>query len=220
MRGILFAMPQEMAPPFTQARSLPPVAGMPLWETQDGVILCQCGVGKVSAAMGAQLLIDRFQVTQLFNAGVAGCLYDFPVGTLVVASFCVQHDIDTSAVGDPLGLVSPLGLVRLPCSCPEDDLARLSAQGMDARLGGVATGDWFSRDFQRAAQVRDLFSVHICDMEAGAAAQVCLRSGVGFHALKVVSDHLFHPAQGAEYAANVPTVVDKLNQALAILIRG
>ena len=55
-------------------------------------------------------------------------------------------------------------------------------------------------------------------MEAGAVAQVCLRNQVPFHCIKIVSDHLFHPAQGEEYAQNVPQVVDKLNQALAALL--
>ena len=49
-------------------------------------------------------------------------------------------------------------------------------------------------------------------------AQVCLRNQVPFHCVKIVSDHLFHPAQGEEYAQNVPQVVDKLNQALAALL--
>ena len=39
-------------------------------------------------------------------------------------------------------------------------------------------------------------------MEACAAAQVCLRAGVPFQTLKVVSDHLFSDRQDAEYAGN------------------
>ena len=36
--------------------------------------LCQCGVGKVNAALGAQLLISKFDVKSLVNFGVAGGL--------------------------------------------------------------------------------------------------------------------------------------------------
>ena len=152
------------------------------------------------------------------NAGVAGCFHDFPVGTLVVARHCVQHDMDTSAVGDPLGLIPALNLIELPCQRVEEHVERLTQAGFAPRTGVVATGDWFGRDYERAAMLRDHFSATVCDMEAGAVAQVCLRNQVPFHCVKIVSDHLFHPAQGEEYAQNVPQVVDKLNQALAALL--
>ena len=56
-------------------------------------------------------------------------------------------------------------------------------------------------------------------MEAAAAAHVCLRNHVPFHCLKVVSDHLFHPSQYEEYQANLPAAVERLNEALAMLIK-
>ena len=56
-------------------------------------------------------------------------------------------------------------------------------------------------------------------MEAAAAAHVCLRNSIPFHCLKVVSDHLFHPSQYEEYQANLPGAVQRLNEALAILIK-
>ena len=50
-------------------------------------------------------------------------------------------------------------------------------------------------------------------------AQVCLRNQVPFHCLKVVSDHLFHPAQYEEYRANLPAAAERLNRALVILLK-
>lgn len=218
MRGIVYAMHKEAAGALRPSGPVQTLAGMEFYSPTPDIMVCICGVGKVNAAMGTQALIDRFGVTEVYNAGVAGCFHDLPVGTLVVARHCVQHDLDTSAVGDPLGLVPALNLIELPCAQVEEHLNALSQAGFAPRSGVVATGDWFGRDYTRAAMLRDHFSATVCDMEAGAVAQVCLRNQVPFYSLKIVSDHLFHPAQGEEYAQNVPQVVDKLNQALAALL--
>lgn len=219
MKGILYAMEKEVAESFTHATPVTQVAGMQVLRTHDDLLLCICGIGKVHAAMGAQMLIDRFGVDEMWNAGVAGCFHDFPVGTLVVAHHCVQHDMDISATGSPLGEIPGPDLIELPCTGVESDFHALAEAGFEPRTGVVATGDWFGRDYTRAAMLRDHFSATVCDMEAGAIAQVCLCNHIPFHSLKIVSDHLFHPAQGEEYAQNVPKVVQRLNQALSYLIR-
>ena len=218
MRGVLYAMHKEVSGAMLPAQAVQSVSDMDIYALDPNTVVCVCGVGKVNAAMGTQVLIDRFGVTEMYNAGVAGCFHDLPVGTLVLARHCVQHDIDTSAVGDPLGLVPGVNCIQLPCTGVEADAHTLIQAGYAPHTGVVVTGDWFGRDFARAAMLRDHFSATVCEMEAGAAAQVCLRNQIPFHALKIVSDHLFHPAQGEEYAQNVPQVVEKLNRALAALL--
>lgn len=209
-------MDKELAPPLTGGQPVDNPAGLPLRQLREDLLVCVSGVGKVNAALAAQFLMDRFRIRELWNAGVAGCFRPLAVGTLVCATACVQHDLDV--FGDPPGQVPVVERVFLPCARPEEDAARLAAAGLPCTTGVVATGDWFGRDYDRAALLRDHFSATVCDMEAGAVAQVCLRNQVPFHCVKIVSDHLFHPAQGEEYAQNVPQVVDKLNQALAALL--
>ena len=91
----------------------------------------------------------------------------------------------------------------------------LSAAGFQAVPGVAASGDWFGRDLDRAVRIRDEFGALVCDMEAAAIAQVCLRNAVPFRCVRVVSDHLFHPSQYEEYQANLPAAVAALNRALA-----
>lgn len=216
MRGLLLAMHKELGAPFTGAAPLPGIAGMDFFQLGDDLVLCVCGIGKVNAAMGAQILIDRFAVDELWNAGVTGCFRDDPAGTLLCARACVQHDMDM--FGDAPGTIPPMNVVELPCADPDAHAEALALAGYPCRTGVVASGDWFQRDFDRAARIRDHFSADVCDMEAAAAAQVCLRNGVPFHCLKVVSDHLFHPSQYEEYQANVPMAVERLSKALAQLL--
>ncbi len=210
--GILYAMEKESAGlrDRLDLQPLPPVAGITLFSLPAGHILCIGGVGKVNAAMAAQLLIDRFDLDAILNPGCAGAFTDLPVGSVVAATHCVQHDVDTTLAGDPPGLVSTVNVVEFPCRLP---------QTPGLLPGVVATGDWFGRDPARAGAIRDTYHAAVCDMEAGAIAQVCLRHGLPFLALKAVSDHLFSPCQDNEYQENFPAAMAALDQAVLAVIK-
>ena len=76
------------------------------------VVLAVCGVGKVFAAMCAQTMILRFGATKIINTGVAGTLSDkLSVCDIAVSDDVVQHDMDTSPLGDPVGLISRMRFV-------------------------------------------------------------------------------------------------------------
>ena len=217
MKAILYAMHKEAGGLFATGTPIENSAGLTLYRVRDDLLVCICGIGKVNTALAVQYLIDKFSVTELWNAGVTGCFHDYPAGTLLCAESCVQHDMET--FGDPLGLIPVLDMVHLPCAAADEHAAELTAAGYSCKVGVVASGDWFGRDFPRAERIRDHFGADVCDMEAAAAAHVCLRNNVPFHCLKVVSDHLFHPSQYEEYQANLPAAVERLNEALAVLIK-
>lgn len=199
--GLQFAMPSELHA-LPGARDWTPfetVSGVPLYQAAPGVVACAGGVGKVNAAMAAELLCRHCGADLILNAGVAGCAADLPTGSLVVVSDFVQHDVDTSAVGDPIGLVSTVNQVAFPTWKPARCLELLNTLGVSAVTGRAATGDWFAVKGDRAAWIRDTFSPLVVEMEGGAIAQVCLRNGVGCVSVKSVSDHLFSDRQAEEY---------------------
>lgn len=210
-------MSKEVPPSFAGGMAVENRAGLTLRRVREDLLVCISGVGKVNAALAAQFLMDRFRIRELWNAGVAGCFRPLAVGTLVCATACVQHDLDV--FGDPPGQVPVVERVFLPCARPEEDAARLAAAGLPCTTGVVASGDWFGRDLPRAHAIRNRFGALMCDMEAGAIAQVCLRNQIPFHCLKVVSDHLDHPAQYDEYQKNLPVAVEQLNLALECLLK-
>ena len=199
--GLQFAMPAELHA-LPGAKDLAPfetVSGVPFFEVAPNILACAGGVSKVNAAMSAEIFCLKYGVDLILNAGVAGCLTDLPTGSLVVASEFVQHDVDTTAIGDPVGLVSTVNRVAFPTWEPERCAALLRALGHEAVTGRVATGDWFATAGARAEWVRDTFHPLLVEMEGCAIAQVCLRNNVKFAALKSVSDHLFSDNQAAEY---------------------
>lgn len=199
--GLQFAMPAELHA-LPGARNLTPfetVSGVPFYEVAPNILACAGGVSKVNAAMAAEIFCLKYGVDLILNAGVAGCAADLPIGSLVVASEFLQHDVDTTAVGDPIGLVSTVNQVHFPTWEPQRCVELLSQLGYTATTGRVATGDWFATRGQRAQWIKDTFDPLLVEMEGCAIAQVCLRNGVKFVAVKSVSDHFFSENQAEEY---------------------
>jgi len=59
----------------------------------------------------------------------------------VIAQTLVQHDIDTTAFGDPLGLIPNLNIVEVKSN--EKLVNLLKDEIKDAKLGTLASGDQF-----------------------------------------------------------------------------
>lgn len=212
MIGLAYALKGEIRSMLrsADAKPLETVAGVSVYEIEPGILAYLGGVGKVHAAMSAQLFIDRFHPDWIINAGVAGSFLDLPIGTIVLAKDFVQHDVDTTAMGDPIGMVSTVDRVDFPTTEPERLSALLTALGTEHQVGRVATGEVFMTKGSRADWVAKTFSPTLCEMEGGAIAQVCMRNGVKFTALKSVSDRLCQENNAEEYF-NYGEAMAKLN---------
>ena len=155
------------------------------------VVVATCGVGKVAAALCAEAMILRFGVTALLNTGVAGGLHpSLKVCDVVVADSVVQHDMDTSPLGDPVGLISGLNLVRIPADEKMRDLLAKAAResGANTLVGTVASGDQFVADKAVKDRIVSQFSALACEMEGAAIGQVAYTNGVPFAVLRSISD--------------------------------
>ena len=76
------------------------------------VAIAKCGIGKVFAAICTETLILRHSPALIVNTGVGGALADgITTGDIVIADKLCQHDMDTSAIGDPKGLVSGINRI-------------------------------------------------------------------------------------------------------------
>ena len=215
--GLMYAMPGEIESLLAQEGThlLQTVAGVSFYHIREDVIACCGGVGKVNAAMAAQLLITLYRPDLVLNAGVAGCFEEVPIGTLVLAEGFVQHDVDTSGVGDPVGLVSTVKQITFPTSDFAAAKAAMDKLGLPYRTGLVATGDWFAVPCRRTQWIADTFHPLLCEMEGCAVAQVCMRNGVKCMAIKSVSDCL---VVKHDYYFNFPTAMKDLNRVVMSFI--
>ncbi len=155
------------------------------------VVLAVCGIGKCFAALCAQTMILTYHPDRVINIGVAGSLTDrLSVGDIAVASDVVQYDMDTSAVGDPVGMISGINLINLPCSpaLGEKLCAAAERNGIKAVTGTIATGDCFLASWERKNAIGEQFSAIACEMEGGGIAQACYVNGVECVVLRSISD--------------------------------
>ena len=181
------------------------------------VVTAVCGIGKVFAALCAQTMILRYQPECIINTGVAGTLTDaLTIGSIAVSSAVVQHDMDTSPLGDPVGLISGINKVELPA----DRLltGQLSAcakvMGIKTATGVIASGDQFVASAERKAFIVEHFKAIACEMEGAAVGQVCYVNKVPFCVLRAISDS----ADGSSHM-DYPTFVQMAAEQSVALLR-
>ena len=158
---------------------------------QQEVVTAVCGIGKVFAALCAQTMILRYAPSCIINTGVAGTLTsELSIGHLAVSSCVVQHDMDTSAIGDPVGLISGINVIEIPadktlisrlCDCAK-------ALQIPTLTGCIASGDQFVANPGRKTYIADTFSAIACEMEGAAIGQVCYVNHIPFCVLRAISD--------------------------------
>ena len=163
---------------------------------QDAVVV-QSGIGKVAAAITAQMLVDRFGVTALVNTGMAGGLdRRLAVKDLVVATGAIQHDFDLTAFGHVRGYLTGEDDQKptvFACDPTLVEKALVAAQGVlpqgsKAITGTVASGDIFVDDSGLKASLRDDFGAAAAEMEGAAIAQAAAANGIPFVILRTISD--------------------------------
>ncbi len=154
-------------------------------------VVAVCGIGKVFAALCAQTMILKYSPSLIINSGVAGGLHpSLKVCDIALASSLVQHDMDTSAIGDPKGLISGINIINLPTD--KEATARLiscaESEGIRTLSGVIASGDKFIASSADKKEIVDCFSAVACEMEGGAVAQVCYVNSVPCCVMRAISD--------------------------------
>ncbi len=154
-------------------------------------VVARCGVGKVNAALCAQILIDCFGVTHLVNTGIAGSLSPtLDIGDLVVSQDVMYHDFDCTHFGYPKGQVP-----GMPLAFPaEDALLAYAFAAAEAvhpghvKVGRVASGDLFVCDGARKREIIGLTAGLCTEMEGAGIAQAAYVNQVPFVILRAISD--------------------------------
>lgn len=153
------------------------------------VVLAVSGVGKVFAAVCAQTMIIKFGAQAIINTGVAGGLDErLSICDAVVADFVVEHDMDTTPLGDPPGLLSGINIVDIPCDKAIGDALEKSLEGTNYILGKIASGDVFVAEDAKKDYIKKTFDAVACEMEGAAIGHVCFINNVPFGVLRTISD--------------------------------
>ena len=155
------------------------------------VVIARAGVGKVNAAVCAQTMALIYEPELIINSGVSGALSpDLRVGDVVIGTDVVQHDVDTTAMGDEPGFVSTVDRLSFPLDNFASTAIAAAAEelGIRAVRGRIASGDQFVASTERKEEIVRLFSAVTCEMEAGAIAHVCFLNRVSCAVIRCISD--------------------------------
>lgn len=155
------------------------------------VVCAMCGIGKVFAAVTAQTMILCYKPDMIINTGVAGSLTDeLKVFDVAVGTASVQYDFDTTAFGDPLGLIPTLNTVKLPCDPKITDMLCVCADELKIpnKRSIIATADRFLEDDGKKSFLREHFGASACEMEGGSIGQVCVFNKVPYGIIRCISD--------------------------------
>lgn len=153
------------------------------------IIVAVSGVGKVNAALCTQAMIMQYRPDILINTGVAGGVGDnVELLDVVIADKVVQHDVDTTALGDPMGMVSGIKLIEIPCQCQA--ILKMLKLIDDERIlfGTIASGDQFIADEQKNKNIGEQFHAKAIDMESGSIGQVCYVNQIPCCIIRTISD--------------------------------
>lgn len=162
------------------------------------VVVVQCGVGKVNAALCVQILCDVFCVTHLVNTGIAGSLHnDLDIGDFVISSDAMYHDFDCTVFGYSYGQVP-----AMPQTFPADEMltqqamqAAAALQVGQAHIGRIASGDQFVANASQKNAIIASTGALCTEMEGAAIAHAAFRNQVPFVILRAISDKADNSAE-------------------------
>ena len=156
------------------------------------VVVVQCGVGKVNAAMCAQVLCDRYEVTHLVNTGIAGSLCaQLDIGDLVISKDAMYHDFDCVHFGYEMGRVPEMDTTAFPADETMIRLAQAAAEQVNpghSTVGRVASGDLFVAEKEAKNSIIEKTGALCTEMEGAAIAHTAYRNGVPFVIIRAISD--------------------------------
>ena len=194
----------------------------------DGVecVIAKCGIGKVNAAMCAQTMILEYEPDRIINTGIAGSTSNLThIGSVVIAEKAVQHDFDTTALGDEAGtlFLPQENIIYIPCDkklCGELEKTCELLGDIDFTTGTIATGDYFVSTKKQRVELNRKFGAVACEMEGGSIGQVCYINKVPFCILRSISDDsTSDDGAHVEYAVFAESAAKKAVEIITAYIR-
>jgi adenosylhomocysteine nucleosidase len=204
MIGIIGAMEEELTM-LRSAMEKPETETIGGFEFHAGtlegkpVVLLRCGIGKVNAAVGCALRVNRYKPEWVINTGSAGGIDPtLTFGDVVISDGLVYYDVDVTAFnyapgqlpGQPQIFPVPDALIKRA----EGAIDRLKQEGVlpvgfNHLRGLIGSGDVFMHEPERIARVRSLFpTLKAVEMEGAAIAHTCYLFKIPALIIRALSD--------------------------------
>ena len=156
-------------------------------------VVAEAGVGKVNAAVCTQTMILRFNPDVVINIGVAGGLSpELDVCDIAIADRVVEHDMDTTPLGDEAGFITGLNKVYISTDEKISELMFQSAKEISkikVIKGTIASGDQFIASEEKRNRIIKTFDNAVAaEMEGASIGHVCAMANKPFAVLRAISD--------------------------------
>lgn len=176
----------------------------------QNVVAVVSGIGKVNAAICTQILVSEYKVDKVINVGVAGGIgKEIYPGDIVIADNLVEHDMDTTAFGDPHGQIPRLDTFDFKCDKELIETARNACKkinDINTSVGRIVSGDVFVANVEKIKWLEKEFHALACEMEGASIAHTCYLNNIPFVVIRSISDNANNGAH-MDYEKFVPIAV-------------
>lgn len=198
MLGIIGAMDEEVAKVKEEMQEVEVLskASMDFYKgviNGHSAVVVRSGIGKVNAAMCAQILVDEYKVDAIINTGIAGSLdAAIDIGDIVLSTDTLEHDMDAVAFGYPLGQIPRMDTLSFEADARLREIAKEACEKVNPEIkvfeGRVVSGDQFVSDKNKKKWLVDNFAGSCTEMEGAAIAHAAYLNKVPFLIIRAISD--------------------------------
>jgi len=167
-------------------------------EGKDVTVL-RCGIGKVNAAVGCALMINKYNPDCVINTGSAGGIKQgLTFGDAIISTGLVYHDVDVTAFnyapGQLPGLPQIFAVEERLIKLAEDAVDELKRENFlpgsfNHCRGLIGSGDVFMHEPERIKDLRRIFpDIAAVEMEGAAIAHCCRLFNTPVLVIRALSD--------------------------------
>lgn len=196
--GIIGAMEQEVAKLKEKMENVTITrkATMDFYQgTLEGqnIVVVRSGIGKVNAAMCAQILVDVFGAEAIINTGIAGSLNaEINIGDIVLSTDLVHHDMDATGFGYPIGQIPQMEEFSFEANTKLRKIAKEACEKVNPEVqvfeGRIVSGDQFISNNEVKDRIIKTVGGFATEMEGAAIGQTAYLNGVPFLVIRAISD--------------------------------
>ena len=214
--GIIGAMPSEVTLLKQQMQDICEVnvGRQVFWEgilCNQEVVVSSCGIGKVNAAITAQMMIDRFGAQRIINTGIAGAIHhDLKVLDVVVSRELCYHDYNARFLRDypPYSIRASDLMIEAAVEAFE----AIDHGSSCCFVGKIASGDQFIESSEVKNKIVEEHHPMCVEMEGAAIGHACTVNDIPFVIIRTMSDNADDNATesydnfeelAAEHSANI-----------------
>ena len=211
--GIIGAMPSEIALLKQQMQEIceVTVGRQTFWEgilCNQEVVVSTCGIGKVNAAITAQMMIDRFGAQRIINTGIAGAVHhDLKVLDVVISRELCYHDYNARFLRDYPPYIDSIQASDLMIESAVEAFEAIDHGSSCCFVGKIASGDQFIESSEVKNKIVEEHHPMCVEMEGAAIGHACTVNEVPFVIIRTMSDNADENA--ADSATNFEEVAAK-----------